>query len=240
MAVKSKTCSDDMGNVLKALAKISEAITSDSYLEDILKLIVTITAEVTGSKICSLMLINEATGELEIKATQSISENYNKKPNLKLGEGIAGKVAKTGKSIAVLDVRKEESYINRDIAKSEKLCSLLSVPLTYKSKIIGVLNCYTSKVHSFTKSEINIIDMVARQAAIVIENFKLIVESEVVKEELQTRKSVERAKGILMRQKNLSEDDAYKLLRKYSMDRRKSMREIAEAMILNEDLEKSL
>lgn len=92
-------------------------------------MIVTVTAEVMGSKICSLMLLNKSGKELEIKATQYVSENYNKKPNIKLGEGIAGRVAKYGKPITVLDVRKDERYINREIAKKEKLCSLLSAPL---------------------------------------------------------------------------------------------------------------
>ena len=65
--------------MIDALAKISEAVTSDLYLDDILKLIVSVTAEVMGSKICSLLLLDQSTKELEVKATQSISEAYNKR-----------------------------------------------------------------------------------------------------------------------------------------------------------------
>lgn len=201
-------------------------------------MIVTVTAEVMGSKICSLMLLNRSGKELEIKATQSVSENYNKKPNIKLGEGIAGIVAKYGKPITVLDVRKDERYINREIAKKEKLCSLLSVPLIYKGSVMGVLNCYTAKPHRFNKNEINILMSIANQAAVVIENFRLVVESEVIKEELETRKVIEKAKGILMRKGSLTEEAAYNLIRKYSMDNRKSMREISEAIILTEEMKK--
>ena len=225
--------------IIEALTKISEAVTSDLYLEDILKLIVTVSAQVLGSKICSLMLLNKSGKELEVKATQSVSEAYNKKQNIKLGKGIAGRVAKDGKPVTVLDVRKDARYINRDIANKEKLCSLLSVPLIFKGKIIGALNSYTSKPHIFNKNEINILKSIANQAAIVIENFRLVVESKIIKEELESRKAIERAKGILMKQEHLTEEEAYNRIRKYSMDSRKSMCEISEAIVLNEEMKKT-
>ena len=189
-------------HVIGALGRISEAITSDLYLEDILRLIVAVTAETMGSKICSLMLLDKTTKELSVKATQSVSKSYNKKPNLKLGEGVAGEVAKRGKPITIVDVRKDGRYINREIAKKENLCSLLSVPLVFKGSVIGVLNSYTAKSYRFTKNEIAILRSIANQAAIVIENFRLVVESKVIKEELETRKVVERAKDIFINIKN--------------------------------------
>lgn len=223
--------------IIDALAKISEAVISDLYLEEILKLIVTVTAEVMHSKICSLMLLDKSANELVVKATQSVSEFYNKKPNTKLGEGIAGRVAQSGKPITVLDVRKDKRYVNQAIARKENLCSLLSMPLVFKGQVIGVLNCYTVKPHRFSPSEIRIIRSIANQAAIVIENFRLVVESQVIQEELESRKLIERAKGILMKKENLSEQEAYKLIRKYSMDKRKSMREVAEAVLLREEMQ---
>ena len=223
---------------LEAISKVSRMITSNLYLEDILKLIVTVTAEITNSKICSLMLIDEKTNELVLKATQSMSEVYNKKPHLKIGEGIAGKVAKVNEPKAVYDISSEPEYKYKDIAKKEGLKSLLSVPLAVKGKVIGVLNNYTSHPHRFTKNEISILTTVANQAAIVIENAELMVKTRVIQEELQTRKIVERAKGILMREGNLAEDEAFKKIQKQSMDLRKSMREIAEAIVLIENLKK--
>lgn len=233
-----KTEAFDGKHIVRALAKIGEAITSDLYLEDILKLIVSVTAEVMGSKICSIMLLDRSNRELTVKATQSVSERYNKKPNIKLGVGIAGTVAHTGKPITVLDVRKDERYINREIAVKEKLCSLLCAPLMFKDDVIGVLNCYTAKPHKFSQNEINILKSIANQAAIVIENFRLVVETKVIKEELEARKVVEKAKGILMKQENLSEEDAYNRIRKYSMDKRRNMREVSEAIILSEEMKR--
>lgn len=221
---------------IKALSKISKAITSDLYLEDILRLIVTATAELLGSKTCSLMLLDEKTGELRVRASQSISEEYNNKPPLKVGEGVSGRVAKENRPVAVKDVTKEKEYKHKDIAKKVGLCSLLCMPLSVKGKVIGVLNCYTAKPHEFSDTEIEMLTTIVNQAAVAIENTELIVKSRVAQEELETRKRIERAKGILMRDEGLTEEQAYLKIRKYSMDNRKSMREVAEAIILSADM----
>lgn len=223
---------------LEVISRVSKTITSDLYLEDILKLIVTVTAEIMDSKICSLMLIDGKTKELVLKATQSMSEVYNKKPNFKIGDGIAGKVALENKPKAVYDLSKEVEYKSKAIAAKEGLVSLLSVPLAVKGKVIGVLNSYTSYPHKFTKTEIDVLTTVANQAAIVIENSELMVKTKVIQEELETRKSVERAKGILMREHGLSEEEAFRKIQKQSMDLRKSMKDIAEAIILIENMKK--
>lgn len=223
-------------DIIEALSKISEAMTSDLYLEDILKLIVTVTAEVMGSKICSLMLLDPKKKELSIKATQSISEEYINKNPLKLGEGIAGKVAMEGKPISVFDITKDKNYKYQEIARGEGLVSLLCVPLHVKGKIIGVLTIYTSEPHHFSDYEVNILKTVADQAAIVIENYRLVMETRVIREELETRKSVERAKGILMKEQNLNEEEAFRKIQKFSMDNRRTMREVAEAIVLSHEM----
>ncbi|MDD5681449.1 MAG: GAF and ANTAR domain-containing protein [Candidatus Omnitrophica bacterium] len=222
---------------INALTKISKAITSDIYLEDILNQIVSVTADMLGFNICSLMLIDVKKNKLVIRASQSIGEEYNKKP-LGVGEGIAGRAVKENRYIAVKDVVKDKEYKHKDIAKQEGLCSLLCVPLAVKGKAIGVINCYTSEPHDFSKTEINILISIANQAAVAIENAELIVKSKVIQEELEIRKRIERAKGILMEEEGLSEEEAYLKIRKYSMDSRKTMREVSEAIILASDMRK--
>jgi GAF domain-containing protein len=182
------------------------------------------------------MLVDEKTNQLVIKATQSMSEEYNQKLPLKTGEGVAGRVVKENKPAVIKDVLKEKEYKHKDIAKKEGLCSLLCVPLSVRGKVIGVINCYTSKPHDFTETEVNILTTVANEAAVAIENTELLVKSRVIQEELETRKRVERAKGILMRDEGLTEEQAYLKMRKYSMDNRKTMREVAEAIILAADM----
>ena len=235
---KSKIRDKSYSKQLEALSRISKAISSEIYLDNILKLIVTVTAEVMGSKICSLMLLDEDRKELIVRATQSISEEYNRKPNLKLGKGIAGRVAQENRPISVMDVRKDPRYMSTEIAKKENLCSLLSVPLSVRGKVIGVINCYTSSSQRFTKSEIEVLTTVANQAAIAIENTELMVRSKVIQEELETRKLVERAKDILMEEMAISGQEAFRKIQKQSMNTRKPMREIAEAIILSREIKK--
>ena len=110
--------------------------------------------------------------------------------------------------------------------------SLVSVPLTIKDKVIGVFNLYTSQERQFSNEEIQLLSTVANQAAVAIENTKLMTETLAMQEALETRKLVERAKGVLIREEKLSEDEAYRMIQQKSMKLRKSMREISEAIIL--------
>jgi GAF domain-containing protein len=221
---------------IEALSKVANLIASGMYLDELLRLIVSVTAEVMRSKISSLMILDPDRKELTIRATQSVSEAYNKKANLKLGQGIAGLVAAENKPIIVLDLLKDKRYLNQDIARSEGLVSLASVPLSVKGRVIGVLNCYTSKKHEFTKTELNILTALADQAALAIENAELAVRARSAEEALQTRKLVERAKEILSSEAHITSQESYRLIQKQSMDSRKSMRDIAEAIILSSEL----
>jgi signal transduction protein with GAF and PtsI domain len=224
---------------LGTLSKISKAITSDLYLEDILKLIVNLTANVMDAKICSLWLLDDESQDLKIRATQAMSEEYLKERALKVGEGIVGLVAKDKKPIVIYDVLEDKRYKEKTLARKEKLSSMLSVPMMVKRKVIGVLNVYTVTPYKFSKSDIVLLSTVANQAAVAIENTELMVKTKVIQEELETRKKVERAKGILMKEHKFDEDDAYKLLRKSSMDKRVSMKEIADAIILSHEIRHS-
>jgi len=228
----------DYKDYLKTLNKISTAIVSDLYLEDILKLIVTLTANVMKAKVCNVWLIDEKKQEFNIKATQSMHQEYLNKRTIKLNEGIVGLVAKEKKAKIIFDVLKEERYKAKKLARKEGLVSMASIPMMVKDKIIGVLNVYTNKPYKFTKAEISLLSTIANQAAVAIEKTELIVRTKIIQEELDTRKKTERAKGILMEERNINESKAFSLIRKSSMDKRISMKEIAEAIILSYEIRK--
>ncbi len=221
---------------IDTLSKISRAITSDLYLEDVLKLIVTLTANVMGAKICSLWLLDKASNELKIRATQAMSSDYLKERSLKVGEGIVGLVAEEKEAVTILNVLENKCYKEKQLARKEGLVSMLSVPMMVKKKVIGVINCYTTAIYKFTKSDCSLLSTIANQAAVAIENTELMVETKVIQEELETRKRVEKAKGILMKARGFDEDQAYNLIRKSSMNKRVAMKEIAEAIILASEI----
>ncbi|MFH0754623.1 MAG: GAF domain-containing protein [Candidatus Omnitrophota bacterium] len=220
------------------LVKVSQTITSEKYLDEILSLIVVVTAEMLNSKICSIMLLDARGVELSIKATQSLSDDYKKKPNLRVDSSLMGEVVKSKHSLVIDDVRREKRYFYREMAIREGLTSMLAVPMIVKDKVVGVINVYTKEPHVFTQDEIGVLQMVANQSAVAVENTKLMEESLKAREALETRKLVERAKGALMKMQNLSEDSAYKLIHKKSMDTCKSMKDIAESILLMVDFQK--
>ncbi|KJJ83667.1 GAF sensor protein [Candidatus Omnitrophus magneticus] len=223
---------------LDTLTKISKAITADLYLEDILKLIVSLTAGVMGAKICALWLLDEKKQELKIRATQAMSPDYLRERIIKVGEGIVGLVARDKQAIAILKVLEDPRYKEKELAKKENFVSMLSVPMVVKDRVIGVINCYTTQEYEFMSKDIDLLSAVANQAAVAIQNTELLVQTKIIQEELETRKKVEKAKGLLMKAHSIEEDEAYRMMRKASMDRRVTMKEIAEAVILTYELKK--
>ena len=224
---------------IKALMDISRAITSDLYLEDILKLIVMVTARVTGVEICSLWLIDDSEDpqKLRLKATQAIDPDYVKDRALDMDEGVVGYVATNNRPLIVTDVLKEPRFKEKEMAKKLGLVSMVSVPMHVKeNKVIGVLNCFTAAPHQFSETEVNLITAVANQAAVAILNTELMVQTKVIQEELETRKLVEKAKEVLMRRRKLGGEGAYRWIQKKSMDSRRSMRQVAEAVLLSDEI----
>ncbi len=217
---------------IEALSLISKAITSDQYLEDILRLIVMVTAEVMKSSVCSLWLLDEKEGVLRLRATQSIDREYLKDRVLRVGEGIVGKVVGENRAYAVANVLTDPIFKEKDLARRMGLVSMLSVPMRVGERVIGVINCYTSHPHVFSDLQMNLLTTVANQAAVAIEKTELMVKTKVISEELERRKIIERAKDILMKRLSLSGEEAFRWLQKRSMNTRKSMREVSEAVLL--------
>lgn len=229
---------EEIQKQINSFKEISSLLVSDKNLQETLNIIVKIVAEVMKYKICSIMLYNKEKEELEIKATQSLSKEYKDKPNLKIGQSISGLAIKEKKPISILNVIQNPNYKYPEIAKKEGLVSMLAIPMIIKSKIIGVINVYTNYEHLFSKNEQSILLSIANLAAIAIENAQLQEETLKIKDLLESRKVIERAKGILMKNYKLTEEDAYNLIRKKSMDASKSMKEIADAIILASEIEK--
>jgi GAF domain-containing protein len=172
-----------------------------------------------------------------LKATQAIDPEYLKDRSLGRVEGVVGFVATHNQALVIKDVLKEPRFKEKEMAKKLGLVSMLSVPLRVKDgKVIGVLNCFTDRPHVFSDTEINLITAVANQAGVAIMNTELIVKTKVIQEELETRKLVERAKDVLIRRRGMTGEEAYRWLQKRSMDSRKSIRMVADAVLLSEEV----
>src|SRR5438093_124124 len=182
------------------------------------------------------MMDDEDKEERSIRAARCSSPDYLNKLPIKIEDSLSGRVVRERQLVTVSDVSAEKSYKYPELARRSGLASLLSVPLLAGSKVVGTLNIYARDKRPFTAEEIGFAQAVAGQAALAIENARLIAESLEMKKALETRKVIERAKGIMQRRHGVSEEQAYLDMRSESRRLRRPMRELAEAIILAEEL----
>ncbi len=164
------------------LSEISRTLTGNLYLEEVLQLLVNMTAQTLGYKVVTVMLLDEERGELMLKATQADSEEYRQKPPLRVGESIAGRAVAENRILVIPDVQAHPEYRFPDIAKRAGLHSMVCVPLRVRERVIGTLNCYTDRPHLFTDEELRTLEAVANHAALAIDHAKLMVRSAILQE----------------------------------------------------------
>jgi GAF domain-containing protein len=221
---------------LSTVSRVGQIVSSGRYLDEMLQLIVNMLGETMPAKVCSIMLVDQKKNELVLKAARCSSEEYWQRPNLKIGKSLISRVVREGKPLMVKDVTSEAEYLYPELAKKEGVRSLISLPMVARDKVIGVINVYSGGERVFSEDDIRVLSTVCHQAALAIENTNLSVEVQEKEEALESRKAVDRAKSILQRQFALSEDEAYRRLRQQSMKSRRTMREIAEAVILSSEM----
>lgn len=221
---------------VEMLAAVGHTITTEGYLDRILQVISEMVAETFDSPVCSIMIVDEDKQELSIKAARCSSPEFMQKLPIKIVDSLIGRVVRERQYVAVLDVAAEKSYRYPELARKTGLASLLAVPLLAGQKVIGTLNIYTGEQRSFTEEEIIFSKAVAGQAALAFENARLMSETLEMKQLLEARKVIERAKGILQHRHGITEEQAYLDLRSESRRLRRPMRDLAEAIILAEEL----
>ena len=156
---------------LMALYEIGKAVNSTLDLDEVLKLIVSETLMLFRADAGSIMLLNDD-NVLTIKAAQGLSDDIVKKTRVRLGEGIAGWVAKTGKDL-LLDGKVKDPRFTNLVDRKEKIPSSLCVPLKCKGKVIGVLMNRLSGEEKFSERQRNLFSLIADQVSIAIENARL-------------------------------------------------------------------
>lgn len=230
--------SESAARRMEALAGLARTMAEDNYLDRILQTISEMMAETLDAPVCSIMLVDEDRRELVISAARCSSPEYLHKMPLKIEDSLIGRVVREGRPIMIPNVVEEKQYRYPELARKTGLASLLSVPLITREKVIGTINIYSREVRPFNEDEMGFVNVVAGQAAIAIENARLMSETLEMKRTLEARKLIERAKGILQQKYGLTEEEAYLRLRNESRRLRRPMRDLAEAVILAEDLEK--
>ncbi|MBA3725594.1 MAG: GAF domain-containing protein [Armatimonadetes bacterium] len=166
----------------EAITEVSQLIAGSPYLEEILQLLVSFTAERLNYKVVTVRLLDEARGELVLRATQSESWAYRRKPSIRVGESFAGKAVLEKKILTSEDVTVSPDYIGADLAVEQGLMSMVCVPLMIHDNAIGVMTCYTEDKHQFSRVELSALEALAKQAAVAIEHAKLQVRTTLMQE----------------------------------------------------------
>jgi GAF domain-containing protein len=221
---------------VEMLAAVGETISTEGYLDRILQAISEMVAQTFGSPLCSIMIVDEDKRELSIKAARCSSPEYLNKLPILIEDSLIGRVVRERQLVMVEDVAAEKLYRYPELARKAGLTSLLSVPLITGQGVIGTLNIYLKERKAFTEDEIGFARAVAGQAAMAVENARLMSETLEMKRLLEARKIIERAMGILQHRDALTEEEAYLHLRSESRRLRRPMKELAEAIILAEEL----
>lgn len=195
-------------NRIGAVSEVARIITQSPYLEEILQLLVNMTAQQFDYRVCTVRLLDESAGELVLRATQATAKAYQRKRAIKLGESIAGQAIAKNRPIVVRDVREEETYIGHDLAVEQGLLSMICVPLTIQGRPVGVMSCYTDVIREFPRDEIKALETIAKQAALSIEHAKLQVRSTLMQEmHHRVKNNLQQVASLLRLQIRQSEDE---------------------------------
>lgn len=231
---------DEVEKLQKELALLYRVTQSVFRLEldDVLKEIVTVAEEVSAADSVLIYVVSGGEKDLILRASKNPHPALLQKVSLKLGEGITGWVASQQQPVALAEgAGKDPRFKFFHNLPEDRFEAFLSVPIIGRRGVVGVINVQHENPHAHTGNEINLLAAVGKLAGGAVENALLIEETLALKETLELRKMVERAKGILMKRRDLAEDEAYKLIQRESMDRRKSIKEICEAILLMDQLE---
>ncbi len=233
---------------LSLLHRTSRIISSGLTLEEILEELIRITVEVTSCDACLVYLPDETTGDVVLRASQLPHRTEIGKIRLKKGEGVTGWVAEH-KTVVALSCKAAVDHRFRSFSAlvEDTYEAFLSVPLISGGEVIGVLNVHHKEPHSHTPTEIASLSFVGEQMGSAIamsrlteQNARLQEEADEIRQQLETRKIVERAKGVLQRIYSLTEEEAYQRLRNESRRLRRPVRELAKAVLLVESLGQDL
>jgi GAF domain-containing protein len=166
---------------LKLFISVCKSINSTLNLREVLDFITKNLVKVSDVKACTVFILDRRSAKLEVGATYGLSNRYLQKGKLDADRSIADSL--NGSPVMVYDVQNDPRIQYPEEARRERICSILSVPITVRGEAIGVLRTYTSRLHRFSDDEIEFIAGLAEMGGIAIVNARMY---EQLKEESQT------------------------------------------------------
>jgi uroporphyrinogen-III synthase len=219
------------------LSRIANRMASSAPLDEMLGEAVELLADAVEFDACAVYV---AGGEdLVLRASKNLQPAAVGRLKLKSAQGTTGWNGENRETVIVArDAHADPRFRLFNAASEETFETLVSVPMVSGGRLAGVINVQNRSARSHDAREITFMETLGFLAGATVERVRLESENARLLDRLETRKVVERAKGILQREMQLSEEDAYLTLQRESRQRRKSMKEVAEAIILSEEMKK--
>jgi signal transduction protein with GAF and PtsI domain len=232
-------CMDSLASVedshVDALHEITVRLNAADAFHEVLSRVVEFATDLVKCDSCLIYVLEG--DELVLRASKNPHPEVLDRLKLRMGQGITGWVAKHIEPVAIPEKAAQDPRFQffHELPE-DSYEAFLSVPLMCRGRVVGVINLQHRQRHAYRHREIKLISTIGYLVGAEIEMARLEQANSSLAEQLQTRKIVERAKGILQRDLGLNEEQAYLALQRQSRQKRRPMREIAEAIVLSDEV----
>ncbi len=225
-------------SAIELMHVISRRMASSDALHSVLGQIVSFIEGLLHCDSCFVYVLEG--NQLVLRASKNPHPEVIDHLGMKIGEGITGWVAEHREPVCIDSgaLRDPRFQSFKDLPE-DSFEAFLSVPILARGRLVGVINVQHRQPHHYTPWEVQTISTIGFLVGAEIEMARLESENNTLSSQLETRKLVERAKGLLQRELGIDEEQAYRMMQKESRQRRKNMREISEAILLSEELRKA-
>jgi uroporphyrinogen-III synthase len=219
---------------LEVVTLLSNLVVFKYYdFQEFLQKLIKIVVKVVPVDACLIYFYDKQKKELTLVASKKSHDELLGQITMRRGEGITGWVVEHNQTVAI----EKEAYTDPRFKPfkelpEDKYESFLSVPIVNEDGVVGVINFQSRLPYSFLAVQIETLEAIVKIIASAFE--KVVLERKIgaLEDKLKERQIIEEAKGVIMKVKNLDESEAYHYLRREAMSKRKSMKEIAEAVLL--------
>ena len=220
---------------IDVLHDLGSRIAAADPLHAVLDRVVEVASTLVQCDSCLVYVLDD--DALVLRASKTPHPDVIGRLKLRVGEGITGWVAQHREPVAVeRHAFRDPRFQTFNELPEDQYEAFLSVPLLSRGKLVGVINLQHRQPHEYSRRDIQAISMMGFLVGAEIEMARLEGENTLLSERLEARKVIDRAKGILQRDLGITEEEAYLTIQRQSRQRRKAKREIAEAIILSDEL----
>lgn len=225
-------------NALDFLHDVGTRLAAADPVHEVLDRIVEFVSDLVNCDSCFIYVLEGS--DLVLRASKNPHPEEVDRLTMRIGQGIAGWVAEQREPVVLeRDASLDSRFRSFAELPEDHYEALLSIPVISRGRVVSVINVQHKEPHAFQPREVKMISMIGHLVGAAIEMARL--ENEVIElsDKLAVRKLIERAKGIVQSDFGLSEEEAYSLIKKQARSRRKSMKEIAEAILVTNDMKRN-